>query len=180
MQFEGVPSLAEFVGISAMQKADHFITMQLLNHKPSGWSWGSSMDCSSRLGERCSMPAGHFTASTSGYISVKQLWPAPAAIREHIWPFGEGTNQESCGLQPPHFADPSKLISPLFDHPASLHKYCCRNYWWPLGRAGTMCGSLPEQYCRGWRASVPSLWDGRAPGKPLLEPSPRCSSFIRS
>lgn len=120
-----------------MQKADHFTTTRLLNHKPSGSSRGGSTDCSLCPGKHCSLgllsthPCWTFNSFNLG---LHQCQTAPTQRQQQ----SEGTSdhleraqtKSHLVLQPSQIADPSKLISPLFDHPASLHNYCCRNYWW--------------------------------------------------
>lgn len=93
------------------------------------------MDCSSRLGECCSPgllsthPCWTFHSFDLGlhqHQTAQQQQPSEGTS-DHL---ERAQTKSHLVWQPPQMADPSKLIILLFDHPASLHNYCCRNYWW--------------------------------------------------
>lgn len=128
-------------------------------------------------------PVGHSTASTLGYISVKRPRPSDSNNQRAHLTIWRGHKPRVIWFCSHHklLIHPSWLARSLItQHPYTTTVAEITDGYVLPGRAETMCGSLPERYWRSWRASAPSLWDGRAPGKPLLEPSSRCSSFIRS
>lgn len=188
MQFEGVPILAEFVSICyAKGRSFHHNGSWTINQRvcpeAAPWIAPHAWVSAAALGSWAHTPAGHFRASTSGYISIKRLQPSNSSHQRAHLTIWRGHIPRVIWFCSHHklLTHPSWLAHSLItQHPYTTTAAETPDGYVLLGRAGTMCGSLPEQYWRGWRASAPSLWDGRAPGKSLLEPSPRCSSFIRS
>lgn len=200
MQFEGVPSLAQFVSIC-------YANNSRLHHNraPSRWTINHRGRVHpaahpprlphrpARLGEHRFLglpehtPGGHQIVSTAGYHQLKmdlsQLQRPSEGISNHL----ERTWYKMQFLCIWIFSHRKLLIRPtqLDCSLITQRPYVTTAAESPdgsmlSGGAGTMCGSLPERQRRSWRSSAPSPWDGRAPGKTLFRPSSKRSSFIRS